>query len=58
LTTGSCNTAVTPPAMVTSISGVAVPGSQIHHITANPSKIADIVKAALVLTHYEHGRFS
>lgn len=28
----------------------------LHHITASPSKIGDIVKAALVLTHLEHGR--
>jgi hypothetical protein len=28
----------------------------LHHITASPSKIGDIVKAALTLTHFEHGR--
>jgi DDE superfamily endonuclease len=28
----------------------------LHHITASPRKIGNIVKAALVLTHYEHGR--
>ena len=28
----------------------------LHHTTASPSKIGDIVKAALVLTHFEHGR--
>lgn len=27
----------------------------LHHTTASPSKIGDIVKAALVLTHFEHG---
>lgn len=27
----------------------------LQHITASPSKIGDIVKAALVLTHFEHG---
>ena len=27
----------------------------LHHITASPRKIDDIVKAALVLTHFEHG---
>ena len=27
----------------------------LHHITASPSKIGDITRAALVLTHYEHG---
>jgi hypothetical protein len=27
----------------------------LHPITASPSKIGDIVKAALVLTHLEHG---
>jgi hypothetical protein len=27
----------------------------LHHITASPRKIGDIVKAALVLTHFEHG---
>lgn len=30
----------------------------LHHITASPTKISDIVKAALVLTHYEHGRLA
>ncbi len=30
----------------------------LHHITASPSKIGDIVKAALVLTHIEHGRLT
>ncbi|GAA0648396.1 IS5-like element IS470 family transposase [Kutzneria viridogrisea] len=28
----------------------------LRHITASPRKIGDIVKAALVLTHFEHGR--
>lgn len=28
----------------------------LRHITASPSKIGDITKAALVLTHYEHAR--
>jgi DDE superfamily endonuclease len=27
----------------------------LHHITASPSKIGNIAKAALVLTHHEHG---
>ena len=27
-------------------------------ITASPRKIGDIVKAALVLTHFEHGRLT
>lgn len=27
----------------------------LHHTTASPSKIGNIVKAALVLTHFEHG---
>lgn len=27
----------------------------LHHITTSPRKIGDIVKAALVLTHFEHG---
>jgi hypothetical protein len=27
----------------------------LHHITASPSKIGDIARAALVLTHVEHG---
>jgi hypothetical protein len=27
----------------------------LHHITASPSKIGNIIKAALVLTHVEHG---
>jgi len=27
----------------------------LQHITASPSKISDITRAALVLTHFEHG---
>jgi hypothetical protein len=30
----------------------------LHHTTASPSKIGDIVKAALVLTHFEHSRLN
>jgi hypothetical protein len=30
----------------------------LHHTTASPSKIGDITKAALVLTHLEHGRLA
>jgi hypothetical protein len=30
----------------------------LRHITASPSKTGDIVKAALVLTHLEHGRLT
>jgi hypothetical protein len=30
----------------------------LRHITTSPRKIGDIVKAALVLTHYEHGRLT
>jgi hypothetical protein len=30
----------------------------LRHITASPSKIGNIVKAALVLTHFEHGRLT
>ncbi len=30
----------------------------LQHITASPSKIADIARAALVLTHFEHGYIS
>jgi hypothetical protein len=30
----------------------------LHHITASPRKIGDIVKAALVLTHFEHGKLT
>ena len=30
----------------------------LHHITASPSKIGDIVKATLVLTHFEHGKIA
>ena len=30
----------------------------LHHITASPSKIGNIVKAALALTHFEHGRLA
>ncbi|HEX3783574.1 MAG TPA: IS5/IS1182 family transposase, partial [Pseudonocardiaceae bacterium] len=28
----------------------------LRHITTSPRKIGTIVKAALVLTHFEHGR--
>ena len=27
----------------------------LQHITASPSKIGDIIRAALILTHFEHG---
>ncbi|MCE7001658.1 IS5/IS1182 family transposase [Kibdelosporangium philippinense] len=30
----------------------------LRHLTANPSKIGDIIKAALVLTHFEHGKIA
>jgi len=30
----------------------------LRHTTASPSKIGDIVKAALVLTHFEHGHLT
>jgi hypothetical protein len=30
----------------------------LRHITISPSRIGDIVKAALVLTHFEHGRLT
>lgn len=30
----------------------------LRHLTASPRKIGDIVKAALVLTHFEHGRLT
>jgi hypothetical protein len=30
----------------------------LRHITASPRRIGDIVKAALVLTHFEHGRLA
>jgi hypothetical protein len=30
----------------------------LRHITASPRKIGDIVKAALVLTHFEHGKIT
>lgn len=30
----------------------------LRHTTASPGKIGDIVKAALVLTHFEHGRLT
>ena len=30
----------------------------LRHITASPRKIGDIVTAALVLTHFEHGRLT
>ncbi|WP_407924362.1 transposase family protein [Actinokineospora pegani] len=30
----------------------------LHHITASPSKIGNIIKAALVLAHFEHGKIT
>jgi hypothetical protein len=27
----------------------------LQHVTASPSRIGDITRAALVLTHFEHG---
>jgi DDE superfamily endonuclease len=30
----------------------------LRHITTSPRKIGDIVRAALVLTHFEHGRLT
>ena len=30
----------------------------LRHITASPSKIGDIARAALVLTHFEHGHIT
>ncbi|MFT7841123.1 transposase family protein [Saccharothrix sp. BKS2] len=30
----------------------------LRHFTTSPRKIDDIVKAALVLTHFEHGRLT
>jgi hypothetical protein len=30
-------------------------GRTLQHITASPGKIGDIARAALVLTHFEHG---
>lgn len=30
----------------------------LRHITASPSRISNIVKAALALTHFEHGRLT
>jgi hypothetical protein len=30
----------------------------LRHITTSPRKIGTIVKAALVLTHFEHGRLT
>jgi hypothetical protein len=30
----------------------------LHHITTSPRRIGDIVKAALVLTHFEHGKIT
>jgi hypothetical protein len=30
----------------------------LQHITASPSKIGDIIRAALVLTHFEHGHLT
>jgi hypothetical protein len=35
--------------------GPRLAGPRHHHITASPSKIGDIARAALVLTHFEHG---
>jgi hypothetical protein len=33
-------------------------GRALQYFTTSPSKIGDIVKAALVLTHFEHGRIT
>ncbi|WP_222426659.1 hypothetical protein [Amycolatopsis rhizosphaerae] len=30
----------------------------LHHITADPRKISNIVKAALAFIHFEHGRLT
>jgi hypothetical protein len=30
-------------------------GAPLHHVTASPGKIGDIVRTALILTHFEHG---
>jgi hypothetical protein len=30
----------------------------LRHITTSPRKIGDIVNAALVLTHFEHGKIT
>lgn len=30
----------------------------LHHITASPRRIGDIVKAALMLAHFGHGRLT
>ncbi|TVT13653.1 IS5/IS1182 family transposase, partial [Amycolatopsis rhizosphaerae] len=30
----------------------------LHHITASPRRISNIIKAALTLTHFEHGRLT
>lgn len=30
----------------------------LRHFTASPRKIGDIIKAALVLTHFEYGRLT
>jgi hypothetical protein len=30
----------------------------LQHITASPSKIGDIIRAALVLTHFEHSHLT
>jgi hypothetical protein len=41
--------------------GFALPTQRwrtLQHITTSPSKISDITRAALVLTHFEHGPFA
>jgi hypothetical protein len=35
--------------------GISAAGLGLQHITASPSRIGDIARAALVLTHFEHG---
>ena len=46
------------PGMIPKMPGVALLTGRwrtLQHITASPSKIGDIARATLVLTHFEHG---
>ena len=41
--------------MKSRVSHARLPLAALQHVTASPSKIGDITRAALVLTHFEYG---
>lgn len=45
----------TPSIMKSRVSHARRPLAALQHVTASPSKIGDITRAALVLTHFEYG---